>query len=386
MDENDKIITRSGEDSTDAAADRDAQKPADSGASAPPDHDASTDKNNTITLEIVRHGKLFNLLKSPRDLWKMFYFLFALVIVTVMSIGIAVVILKQFLPYNTITTSLYGNTTLRSEDKDVTYWLFNTAELWANSGIEVKKGDVLTIRASGASHTAIHHLALNARSNKELRTKWTDTGGSPENTELLKTQLHRASRIAPEENQGVLLMQVVPSKEKIHEHQDYLDGSNNDPDGGIYVIGKERQNLVIRRDGTLYFTVNDAVLTDSVIKRMYLDNIERINAKVNSSLRIDSSLANEVLKTEMFDSAIAVLGNNNIAIRLPEYRTYADVAREIYDFDPYPGIDSICNAPLDSLPHPLLNEILYYKHKKFRDAWFVDNLGSFLIVIERAKH
>ena len=38
----------------------------------------------------------------------------------------------------------------------------------------------------------------------------------------------------------------------------------------------------------------------------------------------------------------------------------------------------------DSL-YPVLNEVLYYRDEAFPDAWFVDNVGSFLIVIERDK-
>ncbi|MBO4660358.1 MAG: hypothetical protein J5610_02740 [Prevotella sp.] len=47
---------------------------------------------------------------------------------------------------------------MKSEDKEVIYWLLNTADVWANSGIHVEKGDELTIRASGLSHAGIHHL------------------------------------------------------------------------------------------------------------------------------------------------------------------------------------------------------------------------------------
>ena len=37
----------------------------------------------------------------------------------------------------------------------------------------------------------------------------------------------------------------------------------------------------------------------------------------------------------------------------------------------------------DSTSYPLVNELIYYKDKKYRDPWYMDNVGSFLIVIER---
>ena len=35
--------------------------------------------------------------------------------------------------------------------------------------------------------------------------------------------------------------------------------------------------------------------------------------------------------------------------------------------------------------YPIMNETLYYKDNDFEEAWFADNVGSFLIVIERNK-
>ena len=35
--------------------------------------------------------------------------------------------------------------------------------------------------------------------------------------------------------------------------------------------------------------------------------------------------------------------------------------------------------------YPLVNEFVYYKQNRFVDAWYMDNLGSFLIVIERKR-
>ena len=38
---------------------------------------------------------------------------------------------------------------------------------------------------------------------------------------------------------------------------------------------------------------------------------------------------------------------------------------------------------VDKTNYPVNNELYYYKEKKFRDPWFADNVGSFLVVIER---
>ena len=37
----------------------------------------------------------------------------------------------------------------------------------------------------------------------------------------------------------------------------------------------------------------------------------------------------------------------------------------------------------DATGYPFVNELIYYYDKKYRDPWYMDNVGSFLIVIER---
>lgn len=57
---------------------------------------------------------------------------------------------------------------------------------------------------------------------------------------------------------------------------------------------------------------------------------------------------------------------------------YDDLEDKAYDFGSHP--DSTYEKYF-----PVVNELNYYKEAKFRNAWFVDNLGSFLIVIERKR-
>lgn len=209
-----------------------------------------------VTIEIVRHRRMFSLLQSPQKLWRVSAFLFWVFVVFIAGLIAIILVVKEIYPYNNISTDLYGSTTLKSESSDVTYWLFNTAVLWANSGMEVKAGDILTIRASGASHTAIHKLSENASSNRSLVTKWRNTEGSSDRAfGELDSKYRRKFRIAPQENEGTLLMQVVPTSgiNSDRPNDEYLDGKSSVSDGKIYVIGRERQNMAIQSDGVLFF-------------------------------------------------------------------------------------------------------------------------------------
>ena len=87
------------------------------------------DAQKTITIDIVRHKRLFELLESPRSLWKVIASLFVIVIVLFVGLAFVVLVVKSFYPYNVIKTNTYGATIMQTEDKEVIYWLFNTAEL-----------------------------------------------------------------------------------------------------------------------------------------------------------------------------------------------------------------------------------------------------------------
>ena len=157
-----------------------------------------------VEVLIIRHKQLFEMLKRPDIMWRVLLSLFCVIVVLFVGLAFVVISIKSFYPYNSIRTNLYGATIMENEDTEISYWLFNTAELWANSGIEVKKGDVLTIRASGASHTAIHHLVEDAGSNKALRDKWVGTGGTRP-TGSTRDKYRREYRIARNLPEGILL-------------------------------------------------------------------------------------------------------------------------------------------------------------------------------------
>lgn len=353
-------------------------------------------KNQKVEIEIVRHKGLFEILRDPKQLWKVMLAMFLLIIVLFFGLSIVVVSVKSMYPYETVRTNPYGATILEDEDKEVIYWLFNTAELWANSGIEVKADDVLTIRSSGKMHTAIHHLVSNAEKNKQLDDRWQGTEGEQVSSyKLGKDKLRTKFRIARNNPESILLMQVIDydnsnlSSEFISrsdpKHQEILSCLNSNE---AIVIGKERRNLRPGKDGILHFAANDIVLTDTVIIDMYRQYMDSILAFDKSkNYRIFGPDAERQWR-ELYDSCI--VGNGNIeeelskktvlkkaldTLAIREYKDeYADVGLAFKMYDKQ-----------KTGTYPVVNELTFYKKEKFRDAWFADNIGSFLIVIERKK-
>lgn len=390
-----------------------------------------------VEIEIVRHKGLYEILKDPRQLWKVMLSLFILVVVLFLGLSVVVVSVKSMYPYETVKTNPYGATILEDEDKEVIYWLFNTAELWANSGIEVKAGDVLTIRSSGKMHTAIHHLVDDATQNRILADKWIGTEGEyiPDDISqdrLDKNRIRARYRMAEDKRENVLLMKVMKSREAnlsdnfLHDEVQYRDREIQEDlsNGDGYVIGKERTDLVIGEDGVLHFAVNDIFLTDEVTDSLYL---EFMRAVVNDEPLVKSwsgesgHTAMDLKKqwTDYFSTHIKSKENiSNDFLRkwsmqsmneFYQVKDYFDKDRNSNEsqgsisLDGWPVLksfvsyiqshnmrDSLKNAgpglgeaPVNKEYYPVYNEVVYYKDHKFRDAWFVDNVGSFLIVIER---
>lgn len=394
------------------------------------------ENSRTVTIEIVRHKRLFEILENPRAMWKVIASLFVIVGVFFIGLALVVLVVKSFYPYNVIKTNPYGATIIKNEDKEVIYWLFNTAELWANSGIEVKKNDRITIRASGAANTAIHYLVDGASDDCQPEFSWVGTEGLERNTG--HSAFRGKFRLVPDAPFGKLLMQIIPvSKQKDSgkwiKESTYIDGTDEKgKQNHIFTIGKERIELVIPCDGVLHFAVNDVVMSDKKIKDMYLKSLQLFEKSIEGDCKkelqsyIDSvnnifnkvdndkrSLKDSIIKN---DNVIEFLKKYKGGILSIEYINLKDLIDRIKDcFKKYKdGILSIENniddkeknikrkGLIDSLKnlgygfgvyyqkddsvhngYPFVNELIYYYDKKYRDPWYMDNVGSFLIVIER---
>lgn len=353
-------------------------------------------KRQKVEIEIVRHKGLYEILKDPKQLWKVMLAMFLLIIVLFFGLSVVVVSVKSMYPYETVRTNPYGATILEDEDKEVIYWLFNTAELWANSGIEVKADDVLTIRSSGKMHTAIHHLVSDARENKSLDDRWLGTEGEQiRSDKLAKDVLRTHFRIAKQNPESILLMQVI-DYDSSNLSTDFITRSDSvhqmiltceNPYEAI-VIGKERRNLRPGKNGILHFAANDIVLTDNVIAEMYRQYMDSVLTFDKKKDKVFSDKA-EAEWRELYQDCI--WGNKDIEASLETKEELSKALKTLNSEKAYK--DSCTNVGLafkmydqqDTLTYPVANELTFYKKHQFRDAWFADNIGSFLIVIERKK-
>lgn len=140
---------------------------------------------------------------------------------------------------------------------------------------------------------------------------------------------------------------------------------------------------------SFFFTVNDAVLSDNVITMMFTDLVEIINEGLPKNVQITQNELNQLLATADAPSAYSLLCRICSRFTPEQDEVFMAANEKSYDLDAY-NIDEYPQLKEKSRPSSkafdvLFNEALYYKHKKFMNAWYVDNLGSFLIVIERKR-
>jgi hypothetical protein len=122
----------------------------------------------------------------------------------------------------------------------------NTA--WVGTGIEVKKGDVIKITASGRVHTSLLRLTATTQTPKVDEQSWT----GPEGLKLADNPnfppAFDKQKLLPDKNGayygfGMLLATVIDSKQQVKEND-------------IEPIG-ENGELTAKIDGELVLTIND---------------------------------------------------------------------------------------------------------------------------------
>lgn len=375
-------------------------------------------EDKKMEIEIIRYKRIVELFNSPKALAKLIIVISLIIVLVFLGISIIALVVKSYYPYKTVNSNEYGATIIENEDNEVIYWLFNTADLWANSGIHVKKGDVISVRASGAFHSSIHHLVNEAKTNK-MERKWVKPMGGPNQSPPTDREESRSSyRISPAHEFNTLLMQVIPENVELKDNDGnwsidnacYLDGrkkdiNNNQTIGNnrsiypdIYVIGVERDKITIRSDGVLHFAVNDIALTRDIIMQMKEKvRIDTFQNKDTGSLKLGVFPIPSIKDTNAYKYLLRGLRDMEldsqeffICTDKEKNKKYNDSLKKKYkDFDNkieslYKRNDSLSKTDSDLFRHNY-TELDYYLIRNFVDAWFVDNVGSYLIIIEREK-
>lgn len=335
------------------------------------------EKPQKITIEVSRYKSLMDALDNDAKMWRIVLTVFLCGVLLFAGITVVVVSIKSFYPYSDISTNALGVTTLKNEKKEISYWLFNTSELWAKSGIKVKKGQTITVRASGKKHTAIHHLYDAADANfSKLREPWVGTKGFAQHEHpRSERDIYRAEyRIFPKENQDALLMQIVrngkePDTRPSAAHDKKYKFSCADSENRFLLIGDKQENIYIEEDGELYFAINDIVTDDLTIGRLMLDMSPQKTDKNLINCLNEAGKARKEFKDKKtnrdttYNKFLEAFGCDN----------------ESYDNSRLQfGLNK---KPEDGNGKETI-ELFGYFIDNYETPWYDDNIGSFLIVVE----
>ncbi len=359
------------------------------------------EKPQKITIEVSRYKSLMDALDNDSKMWRIVLTIFLCGVLLFSGITVVVISIKSFYPYSDISTNALGVTTLKNEKKEISYWLFNTAELWAKSGIKVKKGQTITVRASGKKHTAVHHLYKDADSNaSRLNEPWVGTKGFATNEYSRKARdIYRSKyRVFPEENQDALLMQIVRNgKEPDTRPSAALPDkkckfSCADSENRFLLIGDKQENIYIEEDGELYFAINDIVTDDLTICRMMLEIVKanRDTTATPEQQKAQTGSSGSHSKDTKAAKPIITLTDCNIAFNeIRDSLNESKITRK-EAYEKFKEKFGLKEDKKNNIPNVFgfgkndkgEFELFGYFIDNYETPWYDDNIGSFLIVVE----
>lgn len=294
-------------------------------------HQFTEDLKQDLRIVINKNNQLYDTLKSPKRV--LYAGLLLMIFSIVLFIGLTSLSLaiKDRIPYKTVMSNEYGVFEMRNEKSDNYYFLFNTAELWGSSGIKVRKGQRLFIKASGIYNTELRHMT-----EKDSTIYWINADGRAvekgPNSTRDKILQENGTLLEPSADPGRLLAIVFENDILLSQWQhyeiDYDIFMKSNPT--IKAIGSNA-DYVVPNDGTLLFAVNDVVFTDSIRQKI-------------KSIRVQ-------------DAGIDTL-NKRINYLEKKYKQHESINEK--------------------------EKSMRIKHHLER-MWYDDNVGSFLIIIERPR-
>ncbi|MEG1622128.1 MAG: hypothetical protein RR330_02015 [Alistipes sp.] len=289
------------------------------------------------SIEIEDSGFLLELLDPRGDAKyvKRRMFNFLLLAVTIILCLVAVIcsftfFLNDILLFQNKPKMNYAGAIIpqRSCSREYVLFLFNSADRWAETGIQLQEGDRIKVSASGCFNSDVTAVAHCVKRNERLKHRWVST------TSRDKAGIAQCLYADASAHFGSVLYQINGEMgcdndtltHKIHQ----IDSSS------------AQHFTKIKENGMLYFSVNDIYLSDTII--LYYEALNR-----------------RLLHCDSLDSA--ALTRYNTAQTDPD-----QVVRLFYHNN---------------------NGAVYVAGKQFReyfkenrDAWFNDNIGEILMCVE----
>lgn len=254
----------------------------------------------------------------------------------------------------------------KSCDTEQALFLFNTSDLWADTGIQVYRGDRIKISASGAFYSSIRDIEEAARTNQRPEYK-TWIGSAHRKQQDGKPPMPDSNAIKKDTYIGAILFQIQPDAQTCVSDW-YRDSLRT---GEIYELTHEfgKKFHPVARTGNLHFAINDIYLNDKIIESYQSKNREKAQP-LNPN---DFGLESEMRK----DNTLRYIGPRNSINRL-----LATNPMKFYLL--LPGERNESGASVDTL---YCSGPRVRKHfQEHRDIWYQDNLGQIALTIELQRY
>ncbi len=297
----------------------------------------NNDRLQEVHIVVNRHKQFFEMLHSPRQIFRVVSLFFVVVLVLFGGLAIVALSIKRVAPYNIIKSNEYGALLMSYEDKDIINFMFNTAEFMANSGIEVKEGEDIEIKATGTFNTTIHYLV-----EKNLDAQWIDADGmEPTN---IRDSLLRADglHIAPSATAECLLCVILTNDDIIS-----LESIKDKTWKNISSMKKRHQNLSEQQDSVI-------------------ENITSLINHLNQRRSIISVGKNRKFKAPQSGTLFFVINDLIYTKKVKNILYNKENYQKVWS-----GVDEY------------KSDIERFELCPF--AWYLDNVGSFLVTIEKNR-
>lgn len=233
-------------------------------------------------------------------------------------------------------------------------YLFNTADLWANSGIQVNEKDRIRINISGAYNSSVEGSVLAARENTEQRYPWLSYDTVPKNQDTTKEgKIARDLCIArgddrfdfgspmyaifPESgdlrsNPMKLSLKLSPQLDSLRQ-RDKKQKIDSLWHNNISLWKKEESRTFRRagKTGTLYFAVNDMYFNNDEEMKSYYTIANDFHDKPFSEREINTRLDRP--KHDYEDNLGQLLVSVEIQRHVPCYIFYPTMAYRFFEYN-----------------------------------------------------
>ncbi len=351
-------------------------------------------KNEEIKIVIDETGSITENLCKP-NFGYLLLGIFGVTVAILLGIVAVIKILDATQKIPKILTNKYGVVINSEPKKQVCYFLLNSSQLWAETGIQVEEGDLVSVYASGAINTAIHHVVHAADNDTLPDFDWSGPGGV---TKKISYNEQPADYIAlkymvqPSANQSALLM-MVADRNGYENYTTDTARSHTYFRNDIITIGEGKAKIRINQNGLLYFCVNEVYLSKKNIENLRNDYIDYIFNKdgrdiVQAGKRMDNKIEKEF---GCYSAQIKHKALSNDTVTQQELAQIYTKNLEYLKEDIKKAVTNKNTSTLTTEQQKYLRvfhrifELEKYYYLGYTVPWYDDNLGSYLVVVEIEK-